>query len=210
MSTVNPIKEESNSSLITQLPDNFDELFQKKFDECFDKREAEKTPSMSIVVTKGTLDWAYPPFILASSAAALGWDVSLFFTFYGLSLLKKDISNLEVSPLGNPAMPMKMPYGPDWLRNINMNIPNMIQSTVPGFEKMASHLMKKTMENKGVASIEELRALSLEADVKMIACQMTVDLFGWKQDDFIPEIQDWVGAVSFLPIAQKCDVSLFI
>jgi len=78
---------------------------------------------MAIVVTKVTLDWAYPPFILASTAAALGWKVSLFFTFYGLELLKKDLQ-LDVSPLGNPAMPMKMPFGPQWLRDVNWNMPN--------------------------------------------------------------------------------------
>ena len=61
--------------------------------------------SMSIIVTKGTLDWAYPPFILATTAAAMGLEVTMFFTFYGLGLLKKDL-NLKVSTLGNPAMEM--------------------------------------------------------------------------------------------------------
>ena len=83
-------------------------------------------------------------------------------------------------------------------------------SLVPGFEAMATSLMRKTMEKKGVASIEQLRELSIEADVKMIACQMTVDLFGWEQDDFIDEISDWVGAASFLPRAQTADVNLFV
>ncbi len=89
--------------------------FDKRFDERFSKKTEEltasKTPSMAIIATKGSLDWAYPPFILASTGAALGWDVSIFFTFYGLLLLKKEI-NAEVSGLGNPAMPMKMPVGP--------------------------------------------------------------------------------------------------
>src|SRR5689334_9909954 len=76
-----------------------------------------RTPSMTIIATKGTLDWAYPPFILSSTAAALGWDVSVFFTFYGLELLKKDLRKLRVSPLGNPAMPMKMPLGPRWFKD---------------------------------------------------------------------------------------------
>ncbi len=188
---------------------NIDAWFEEKFNECVEKRNAQKTKSMSIVVTKGTLDWAYPPFILASSAAALGWNVELFFTFYGLSLLKNKL-DLQVSPLGNPAMPMKMPVGPEWLRDINWKIPNTIMSNVPGFEKMATTMMKKTVSNKGVASIEELRQLCLEADVKMVACQMTVDLFGYSRDDFIPEVTDWVGAASFLPVASESDVTLFI
>ncbi|UOG93976.1 MAG: DsrE/DsrF/DrsH-like family protein [Candidatus Thiothrix sulfatifontis] len=164
---------------------------------------------MTIISTKGTLDMAYPPFILASTAAALGWDVTVFFTFYGLDLLKKKL-DLKVSPLGNPAMPMKMPMGPEWLRKTNLPIPNVLMAGIPGFETAATSMMKETMKQKGVASIEELRELALEAEVKMVACQMTVDLFGHDKTDFIDGISDWVGAASFLPIAQKADVNLFI
>lgn len=172
--------------------------------------KAQKTPSMAIIVTKGTLDWAYPPFILASTGAALGWDVSLFFTFYGLELLKKDLSPLRVSPLGNPAMPMKMPVGPEWFKNIRWNIPNAVQSVIPGYERMATDLMKRTIKNEGVAEIAELRQLSLEAGVNMVVCQMTVDLFGYDRNEFIPEVTDFIGAASFLPVAQEADVTLFI
>jgi len=63
---------------------------------------------LAIIATKGSLDWAYPPFILASTAAALGYDTQIFFTFYGLALLKKKL-NLQVTSLGNPAMPMPAP-----------------------------------------------------------------------------------------------------
>ena len=93
-----------------------DELLPAKIEEKLKEIQESKTPSMAIIATKGTLDWAYPPFILASTAAALGWDVSIFFTFYGLNLVKKDVSDLKVSPLGNPGMPMKMPFGPDWFK----------------------------------------------------------------------------------------------
>ena len=171
--------------------------------------EAARTPSMTIIATKGTLDWAYPPFILASTAAALGWNVSIFFTFYGLNLLKKKI-DAQVSPLGNPAMPMKMPFGPQWFRGIQWNVPNLIQAAVPGFEAMATRLMKQTIKNAGVVDIEELRSLSLEAGVNMIACQMTVDLFGYDRSEFIPEVKDYCGAATFLPMARDADVSLYI
>jgi len=209
MSNLTSLKEQPIVDSPAALSADPDCWFEQKFEQEMKKREAAKTPSMAIVVTKGTLDWAYPPFILASSASALGWDVSLFFTFYGLSLLKKDLE-LEISPLGNPAMPMKMPFGPKWFQSLDWKMPNAVMGNVPGFEKMATTLMKKTLANKGVASIEELRSLCLEAEVKMIACQMTVDLFGWSVDDFIPEVQDWVGATSFLPTAQAADVTLFI
>jgi peroxiredoxin family protein len=169
-----------------------------------------KTPSMTIIATKGTLDWAYPPFILASTAAALGWNVAIFFTFYGLELLKKDLSGLRVSPLGNPAMPMKMPFGPDWFRSIRWNIPNAMQGIIPGFEAFATTMMKQTIHNKGVAQVGELRSACIEADVKLIGCQMTVDLFGYSHEDFVPEVKEYVGAATFLPMAKDADVSLFI
>lgn len=186
-----------------------EEILPGKIEEKLQEIEESKTPSMSIIATKGTLDWAYPPFILASTAAALGWDVTIFFTFYGLNLVKKDVSDLKVSPLGNPGMPMKMPFGPDWFKGINWNIPNLVQAGIPGFESMATSLMQQTIKNNGVASIGELRELSQEAGVKFVACQMTVELFGFSHDDFVGEM-DYAGAATFLPVAQKSDVCLFI
>jgi peroxiredoxin family protein len=201
-------------------PDNalIDDLIRRRLDELLpqmveqklaDLRD-KKPASMTLIATKGTLDWAYPPFILASTAAALGWNVSIFFTFYGLNLLKKDISDLKVSPLGNPGMPMKMPFGPDWFKSINWNIPNAVQGVVPGFETMATALMKQTIRNKGVASVAELRDACVEGGVNLIGCQMTVDLFGFTHDDFIPEVKEYCGAATFLPMARDADVSLFI
>ena len=197
-----PTDQAALDALIRQ---RLDEILPQKLEEL----KASKTPSMTIIATKGTLDWAYPPFILASTAAALGWDVSIFFTFYGLNLLKKDVSDLKVSPLGNPGMPMKMPFGPDWFTGINWNIPNLIQAGIPGFESVATMLMKQTIKNNGVASIEELRSLSQEADVKFIGCQMTVDLFGFTHGDFIDGVE-YAGAATFLPQAHKADVSLYM
>ena len=194
-----------NAELDAWLDQKLDELLPKKLEHL----ETMRTPSMSIIATKGTLDWAYPPFILASTAAALGWDVEIFFTFYGLLLLKNNI-DAEVSPLGNPAMPMKMPFGPKWFQEYQWPMPNLVMAGIPGFEKLATGLMKKTFQNKGVASIDELRSLCIEADVKMVACQMTVDVFGFDSNEFIPEVTDYVGATSFLPVAQKSDVCLFI
>lgn len=164
---------------------------------------------MAIIASKGTLDWGYPPFILGSTAAALGYEVQIFFTFYGLQLLKKDLGGLRVSGLGNPGMPMKMPFGPKWFRDINWSIPNVVQAAIPGFESLATALMKKTMKDKGVASIPELRTLCQEAEVRLIACQMTVDVFGMQPSDFIEGI-DFAGAAAFLSFAGEADVTLFV
>jgi peroxiredoxin family protein len=188
------------------------EWLNKKLDEVLPAKPQEideaRTPALSIIATKGTLDWAYPPFILASTASALGWDSSIFFTFYGLLLLKKEITS-DVSPLGNPAMPMKMPFGPKWFQDYDWPMPNLLMAGVPGFEKVATGLMKKTFKNKGVATVDELRELCLEAEVTMYACQMTVDVFGFSHDEFIDGV-DYVGAASFLPMARESDVCLFI
>jgi len=193
---------------------DLDRLINERLEALLPKKLAElrekQTPSMTIIATKGTLDWAYPPFILSSTAAALGWDVSIFFTFYGLALLRKDISDLKISPLGNPGMPMKMPFGPEWFKSVNWNIPNAVQAVVPGFETMATTLMKKTMHDKGVASVAELRQACIEGGVNLIGCQMTVDLFGFKPEDFITEVKEYCGAATFLPKARDADVSLFI
>jgi peroxiredoxin family protein len=209
-----------DDSIVSAKPDlaDLERLVRARVDAILDERlEAKlatlreaKTPSMTIIATKGTLDWAYPPFILASTAAALGWNVSVFFTFYGLELLKKDLSGLQVSPLGNPAMPMKMPFGPDWFKSIRWNIPNAMQSIVPGFEAFATSMMKKTIKSKGVAPVAELREACIESDVSLIGCQMTVDLFGYSREDFIPQVKEYCGAATFLPMARDADVSLFI
>ena len=200
-----------NDAVIDELISRrLDEILPQKLEEALRKRREDTPGSMTIIATKGTLDWAYPPFILASTAAALGWNVSVFFTFYGLQLLRKDVSHLKVSPLGNPGMPMKMPFGPEWFRHINWNIPNAVQSVIPGFETLATSLMKQTIRNKGVASIKDLRDMAVEAGVNLIGCQMTVDLFGFTPEDFIPEVKEYVGAATFLPLARDADVSLFI
>lgn len=154
---------------------------------------------LAIIATKGTLDWAYPPFILASTAAALGYETQIFFTFYGLQLLKKDL-NLQVSPLGNPGMPM--PMGMDkWFP--------VIGTAIPGMQSIMSSMMKAKMKKKGVASVEDLRDLCIEAEVKMIACQMTVDLFDMNSSDFIDDI-DYAGAASFFEFAGESDINLFV
>lgn len=151
---------------------------------------------LALIASKGTLDWAYPPFILASTAAALDYEVSIFFTFYGLTLLKKDISDLKVTPLANPAMPMPIP------------MPTLVQA-LPGMESMATMMMKQKIKSKGVASIEELREACLESGVKLIGCEMTIDLFDFKREDFIDGIE-FGGAATFFEFAGEADVSLFI
>lgn len=154
---------------------------------------------LAIIATKGSLDWAYPPFILASTASALGYETQIFFTFYGLQLLKKKLT-LEVTPLGNPGMPM--PGGMEkWMP--------VLLTALPGMQAVMTMMMKQKMKAKGVASIEELRELCIEAEVKLIACQMTVDLFDMERADFIDGVE-YAGAAAFFEFAGESDICLYI
>jgi peroxiredoxin family protein len=106
---------------------------------------------MTIIASKGSLDMAYPPLILATTAASMDFDVTIFFTFYGLDIIKKGMADkLKVSPLGNPAMPMPIP------------IPTLI-SSLPGMEAMATAMMKSMFNKHGVASIGTLLDLAKKA-----------------------------------------------
>jgi peroxiredoxin family protein len=161
---------------------------------------AKNAKSLSMIVTKGTLDWAYPPFILATTAASMDMNVSMFFTFYGLGLLKKKL-DLKITTLGNAAMEMPM-------MGMHIAMPNMV-GMLPGMDTMATTMMKNLIKKKGVASIEELREAAIDSGVKLVGCQMTMDLFELNRDDMLPGL-DYVGAASYLEIASKSDMNLFI
>lgn len=163
--------------------------------------EESNAKSMTIIVTKGTLDWAYPPLILATTAAAMDVKVSMFFTFYGLQLLKKDLDHLQISTLGNPGMEMP-------IMGMHMTMPNMM-SVLPGMDAACTTMMKNLIKKKGVASIPELREAAIESDVTMIGCQMTMGLFEWERHDLIDNIEIG-GAATYMEQALKSDINLFI
>jgi len=171
------------------------------------KSDPTKPKRLAIIASKGTLDMAYIPFILGSTAAAMGWEVGIFFTFFGLTLLKPKIQ-ASVTPLGNPAMPMKMPFGPKWFQNVVWPIPVFMMS-IPGFQALATTLMKMTFKNSNVATIEELRDICIQFGARLIGCQMTMDVFGFKREDFIPQAEI-AGAAAFLEYAGDADVSLCV
>lgn len=149
------------------------------------------------IASKGTLDWAYPPLILATAAAAAGLESAIFFTFYGLNIIRKDFdARLRVSPVANPAMPMPV-HMPD------------IVTALPGMTSIATRMMKSMFRKKGVASIRELLDVARESEVRLIACQMTMDVFGYRQEDFLDGVE-FGGAAAFLSEARKAHVTLFI
>jgi peroxiredoxin family protein len=150
-----------------------------------------------LIASKGTLDWAYPPLILATAAAAAGLETAIFFTFYGLNIIHKDFERrLMVSPVANPAMPMPVP------------MPDLI-TAMPGMQTVATSMMKSMFRKKGVATIRELLDVARESQVRLIACQMTMDVFGYAQSDFIDGVE-FGGAAAFLSDARKSHVTLFV
>ncbi|MBK5226955.1 MAG: DsrE/DsrF/DrsH-like family protein [Actinobacteria bacterium] len=151
----------------------------------------------AIIASKGTLDWAYPPLILAATSAALGMETVVFFTFYGLNIITKDFEKkLKIGPTGNPAMPMPMP------------MPQLL-TVMPGMVPMATSMMKSKFKKKNVATIRELIEAAQESDVRLIACQMTMDVFGYEQSDFLDGVE-FGGAAMFMSEARKAHTTIFI
>ncbi len=155
---------------------------------------AEETAKrLAIIASHGSMDMAYPPFILGTAAAAMDMEVAIFFTFYGLQILKKGkIDKLRVPPIANPAMPIPMP-----------NILGML----PGMTAMATMMMNKWMKKAKVAKLSELLEMSKELGVRMIGCQMTMDVMGIKKEDLIDGIEIG-GAATFLEFASHNALTL--
>jgi peroxiredoxin family protein len=151
----------------------------------------------AIIASKGTLDWAYPPLILATAAAAAGMQTSVFFTFYGLNIIRRDFDKrLKVDPVGNPAMPMPVPM-PD------------VVTGMPGMVSLASKMMRSRFARHNVATIGTLLDSAVELGVRLIGCQMTVDVFGYSPGDFRDGVE-FGGAAAFMSQARRAHVTLFI
>ena len=150
---------------------------------------------VALIASQGTLDGAYPPLIIASTAVAMDMEVAIFFTFYGLNIITKHkYKNLKVSGVGNPGMPM--------------SIPNIV-TMLPGMTWMATRMMKGWLKRAGTATVPELVDACLEFDVRMIACQMTMDVMGLKKEDLIAGIEVG-GAATFLEFASDANMSMFM
>ena len=151
---------------------------------------------IAIIASKGTLDMAYPPLILASTAVAMDMEAGIFFTFYGLNMVnKKKYGNLKVAPIANPAMPMP--------------VPNIV-GILPGMTAMATRMMKGMMDKAGMPSIPELISVCAEGGVKLWPCQMTLDVMSIDPEDVIDEAEKSCGAGQFLDYAADAKMSLFV
>jgi len=148
---------------------------------------------IALIASKGTLDMAYPPLLLATTARSMGIESSIFFTLYGVQILKKN-AKLKVAPLANPAMPMP--------------VPNII-GALPGMTAMASMMMKGMFKKQSVPPIKELLDMARESGVKLVACQMTMDVLGIKQKNLIDGIE-FGGLATFIEYGMGSTVNLFV
>lgn len=162
----------------------------------------EQPRRLAVVASKGSLDMAYPPLILASTAAALGWEVGIFFTFYGLDIInKKRLPSLKVAPIGNPAMPPPISAVP-------LQVPNIV-GMLPGMTGLATTFMKSWMDRANMPPVAEMVETCLEMGVNLYACATTMGVMGVGQDDLIEGVS-CLGAAAFLDFAAGADVNLFI
>ena len=182
----------SEGSDVAALHARVDELERELAELRTDVEEGSK--EMVIVSTKGTLDMAYPPLILASTAAAFGYEVTVFHTFWGLEILHEEHSKeLKLSAVGNPNMP----------------IPNAI-AALPGMDRLTTRMMRKRIEENDVATVEELVRTALDSGVELQACQMTIDLLGYDEGEFYEGVTTGVGAATAFQRMASADIQLLV
>jgi len=190
MSTDTPDASADDAPTRAELDARVDEL-EAALEEADDDDGQKK---MSIIATKGTLDMAYPPLILASTAAAFGYEVTVFHTFWGLDILHEEkSSDLKLSAVGNPNMP----------------VPNAV-AAIPGMDRVATSMMEKKIEDNDTATIEELLETSLEMGVEFQACQMTIELMDYDEDNFFDGVTTGVGAATALQDMAEADIQLLV
>lgn len=159
---------------------------------------SEPTKRLAIIALHGTLDAAYPPLILATAAAAMDMEAAIFFTFYGLEIIKKGKADkLQVAPLANPAMPQPVP---------GISVPNIL-GVLPGMTAVATGMMNSWMKKANVAKLSELLEMAVESGVRLIACQMSMDVLGIKKEDLIDGVEVG-GAATFLEFASENAIAL--
>ncbi len=163
---------------------------------------AKKRRRLALVASKGSLDMAYPPLILASTAAAMGWEVAVFFTFYGLDVVNRHrLPALKVAPIGNPAMPAPVSASP-------MQVPNIL-GVLPGSTALATAIMKQWFDKANIPPIQDLIGVTMEEGGKLYACTTTMGVMGVGPEDLIEGVE-CLGAAAFLDFAADSDVQLFI
>lgn len=154
---------------------------------------------LTIIAWSGDLDKAYPTLILATAAASMGWEVTLFFTFWGLFILKRNEKGIT---------------GKDWMTKMlsMMNRGGTQHLTLSRLHMggMGTGMLRKVFKKNQIAGLDELLESAVEMGVKLLPCQMTMDALGLKREDMIEGLGEPAGAAAALAEAAESDVSLFI
>ena len=148
--------------------------------------KGEQSDKLMIVLSKGTMDMVYPALMIATTAATMGKDVHMFFTFWGLQAVNKNkVGSLKVASVGNPGMPM----------------PNIL-GMIPGMTAMATNMMYGKIKKQKMPSIPDMFKMAKDLGVKMHACSTTMDVMGTPKEALIDEIDDIIGAASFISLLE--------
>jgi peroxiredoxin family protein len=163
---------------------------------------AEETRKVAFICSKGDLDMAYPALIMGWAALGNGIDVTIFFTFWGMDLIRKDRQDhLEVAPVGNTSMKMSM-MG---LNTGNLGIPQLA-GVLPGMTALATKLMKDKMAKLGVPPVSEYLQMLVDGGAKLYACKMSVDMFGLKMENFVDGVCGIVTAGDFMDMTEGAQI----
>jgi peroxiredoxin family protein len=145
---------------------------------------------LAIIVSKGSLDMAYPGLILANAARMSGIEATLFFTFWGLDVITEDaVDHLHVAAVGNPSM----------------HIPTMLGG-LPGMQGLATSMMKKQIEELDIPPVRELLEILNDSGAKLYACRMAMDMFKREKADLVPQVHDVISAMDFFDKAAGAQV----
>lgn len=188
-----------------ELQKQVEELVEKRVAEILAQREhadASRPKRLALVASKGSLDMAYPPLILASTAVSLGWEVGVFFTFYGLDIVNKNkLPALKVAPIGNPAMPAPISAVP-------VQVPNFV-GVLPGMTPLATAMMKSWFDRANIPPLQDLIEVTRAGGGHLYACTTTMGVMGVSEENLIEGVE-CRGAAAFLEFTAGADVSLFI
>ncbi|MBF0542847.1 MAG: FAD-dependent oxidoreductase [Candidatus Riflebacteria bacterium] len=167
-------------------------------DETCTKNLLPKKDALTMVVFSGDLDKAYATFIIANGAAAMGMKVTLFFTFWGLNILRKTDAPPVNKGIVEKMFGMMMPMGPDALKLSKMN-----------FAGLGTAMMKQVMSEKNVEPLPNLIKQAMDAGVKMVACTMSMNVMGLKKEELFDGIEEG-GVAHYLNYAADSSINLFV
>ncbi len=164
-----------------------------------DEQELEKSKSMAMICWSSDLDRVWPVLILATTAAASGLEVELFFTFWGLRVLQRN----EIRSTGA-----------NWMQKaeslVDRGGTDNLKLGKIHFGGMGTKMIKMLANEHNVSSPTELLGMAQDLGVRLYPCQMTMDLYGLKKDDFIEGVEAPIGAASFINMAAEADITMFI